>query len=680
MKNSSFIFLRLSIYLVAGMLFAFYFRFSKELVLISFCISFVFFLTAYIRAKKQLFRDSLTGIATFFLIFCLGLLTAFFSIPGNQSVHYVNQNIGKDPVFIKAVITEELKPTAFSERYLMDADRFYSEDISKSVKGKILLNIQYDSLKLADLRPGTEILLPWTPQEIQKPLNPFQFDYKDYMESLKVKKQISLPFSEIKITSRDRNDLFSHAWRIREHLIQNLKNEGFEKDELAVFQALILGQRRDISDKLYKNYAAAGAIHILAISGLHVGILLMLLNFLFKPLERFNTGKILKPVIIILLLWSFAFLTGFSASVVRAVCMFSFIAIGLHLKRKTSTLNSLFLSFFFLLLINPYYIFQIGFQLSYLAVLGIILLQPTIYGLFQTRIKLVDYFWKLTSVSLAAQIAVFPLNIYYFHQFPGMFLLSNLVVLPFLGLILGCGILVIALASLNILPAFLVDLFSFILNTMNLFIQKIANVEIMIFSGIDLSLFQNLSLYLILFSVLLLSRKINFYRIGILLISILLFQSSTIYNKYQIPESEIVIFHKTRESVLGIKSKDKLAILSDNRLNNTVFNDYLRERHIRDTIRKEIPEILNLNGRLTLVVDSTRNYNMNNFYPEILILRNSPKVNLDRLMKDLNPELVIADGSNYKYYVERWKQSLLKKEIPFHYTGEKGAYILKNED
>lgn len=162
------------------------------------------------------------------------------------------------------------------------------------------------------------------------------------MSKLQVEGQINIDISRIEIRDFETNTIISRSWKLREQLISELKKHHFGKDELAVFQALILGQRREINNNLYQNYATAGAIHILAISGLHIGILLLILNFLLKGLERIKYGRLIKICILISLLWSFAILTGLSPSVVRAVTMFSFIAVGLQMKRKTSVLNSLF--------------------------------------------------------------------------------------------------------------------------------------------------------------------------------------------------------------------------------------------------------------------------------------------------------------------------------------------------
>ena len=637
------------------------------------------YLFAFYRARKMLFPDTLAGISTYILIFFLGFSTAYFSKPENQPEHFINQHIEEtDSIFLSGKILEELKPTAYSRKFIVETRKLISHDSENAIKGKILLNINHDSLSSPEINPGTMILIPWNPKEINAPLNPFQFSYRRYMSQLQVERQLNVDISELRITGNESN-LRSLAWKTREEIISNLKSLDFGKNELAVFQALILGQRRDVSDKLYKDYAAAGAIHILAISGLHIGILLLLLNFLFKPIESIRNGKLIKVLLIIILLWSFAFLTGLSASVVRAVCMFSFLAIGLQLKRKTSSLNSLCLSLFFLLLINPYYIFQVGFQLSYLAVFSIIIFQPLIYGIFNLKFKLLDYFWKLSSVSLAAQIGVLPLSIYYFHQFPGLFLLTNLVILPFLGLILIFGIVIILMSSLKILPDFLVEAFSLLLRLMNVFIGKIAEIDAFLISNIKLSLFQNLALYLIFLSIIFIIRKFNFYRLSFFLFSVLIFQAATFHSRKDIPENESIVFHKTRQSLLANKKGDNFTIYTDSISESNIMTDYIRERQIEESSYQKIPNIINLSNNITLVIDSAGNYDLENFEPQFIILRNSPKINLDRLLNKYSPQQIIADGSNYSSYIKKWGKTALEQKIPFHYTGEKGAFIIKSD-
>ena len=680
MKKFRFIFLRLCAYLLAGILCAFYFPISIKILWIFLSIIFIFFIISYFRARKQIFNDPLPGIAAFILIFSLGYSAAYFSMPINQSGHYINQTENfDDSALIQAVVSEELKPNDYSERFIIEVENLISSEKFQPVHGKVLLNIQKDSLQQNTLSPGTRLLIPWKPEPIKPPLNPFQFNYKNYMHHLKVERQMNMLPAKLSIIDKGEINIQAKAWHFRESLIGNLRELRFGKNELAVLQALILGQRREITDKLYQNYAAAGAIHILAISGLHIGILLLFLNFILKPLDKVKYGKIGKTILIILLLWAFAFLTGLSPSVVRAVCMFSFLAVGLQLKRKTSSLNSLFLSLFFLLLVDPFFIFQVGFQLSYLAVFSIIVFQPLIYKIFTTKWRIPDYFWKLISASIAAQIGVLPLSLYYFHQFPGLFLLSNIVILPALGFILGIGLAVIILAFVGLLPDILASMLSSILSLMNRFIEKIAGLDSFIFSHIDFSLFQTLACYLLLLSLIILIEKGNFRRLTFFLSCILIFQLASVYKIFDISDSEAIIFHKTRESIIGIKNHKRLTLLSVNPPENKFLEDYKRENRIQKTEITTIPQIFSFDNELILVVDTAKNYQINNFYPDKLFLRNNARINLDRLLNFYNPKEIIADGSNAHYIIKDWETTARKKKIPFHHTGEKGAYIFSKK-
>ncbi|MCH4824501.1 ComEC family competence protein [Gramella lutea] len=662
--------------MIAGILLAFYIHLSLQIILASGVVILLFFLFAYYRAGRSLFPDALFGFATFSLVLYIGFSSAYFSIPENQSGHYINQNLEPtDSLLVSGTITEELKPTPYSQRFILETEILFEKSQKRKIKGKILLNLPPDSLKASALKPGSRILAPWSPEIIKAPLNPFQFSYKEYLKHLQIERQMNLNSAQVLLIGHE-TSIKEQAWSFRERLISNLKRYDFEQNELAVFQALILGQRRDLNNEIYKNYAAAGAIHILAISGLHIGILLLILNFLFKPLDSLKIARFIKPALIILLLWSFAFLTGLSSSVVRAVCMFSFLAIGLQLKRKTSSLNSLFLSLFFLLLINPYYIFQVGFQLSYLAVFSIVIFQPMIYGLFSTKTRFLDYFWKLTTVSLAAQIGVIPLSLFYFHQFPGMFLVSNLILIPFLGLVLATGILVIILAYFNLLPVILAHLYEFLLNSMNYSIEWIAQIDSLVFTEIKMSHLQTLALYLIILTFILLSRKPDFKGLVKFLVAVILFQTSSLYGRWTIPENESVVFHASKNSVIVQKGTEHLIVYADKKIENKLISDYIRERNIEKIKTEKIPKIMKMDNKLILVLDSAMNYDLNNFQPDLVILRNSPKINLDRLLLKFSPQQLVVDGSNYRNYISRWRITAKNKKIPFHYTGEKGSYFI----
>ncbi len=674
MNSFRFIFFRLCLYLILGLLAGFYISAGNILSLFFIGVCLAFFIAAYLIARKQIFYGSLPGVATFLLVFSVGYGSAHFSQPQFQPSHYLKFEESTGDILLKAHISEELKTTSFGRRYILEADELVLPHSTQKTHGKILLNLP-ESFELASLTPGMQLLIPFEPKEIRPPLNPFQFSYKDYLSRMKIERQLNLTGAQVKKLNSHSFSLKQQAEKIRMRIINKLRHQDFSASELAVFQALILGERREISDEMYKNYAAAGAIHILAISGLHIGILLWLLNFLFKPLENIRQGKILKTTVIILLLWCFAFITGLSPSVLRAVCMFSFIAVGMQLNRKTSTLNSIFVSLFFLLLINPYYIFQVGFQLSYLAVTGIVIFYPIIYKLFEIRQKWLDYFWKLISVSISAQIAILPLSLFYFHQFPGLFLLTNLVILPILAFILCFGILIILLAIFDILPGFMAEVFGSILSGMNAFVEKVAGFENFVFTDIRFSAFQVLTYFFVLTALLLFFYRKAFGNILFLLISVLIFQLITFAEIKTVPSEEFIVFQKNRGSIIAEKRGD-LLIFHGNK--KEPIKDYLRERSIKNVKFEKFPSAVQFSGKRILIVDSMGIYKIPELSSEIVILKDSPKINLERLINSLKPQEIVADNSNSPWLVKKWRNTCKNEKIPFHYTGEKGAYILNS--
>lgn len=203
MKDFRFIFLRLSCYLISGILTAFYFSVNRKILLISGVLLFVLFLISYRRAKKKIFPDSFFGISSFLLIFYLGYSAAYFSIPENQTEHFINQNIDLDQnTLLVASVSEELKPTNFSRRFILDTERLIARKKIFQTHGKLLLNLKNDSVSTSFLKPGMQVLVPWHPEEIKAPLNPFQFSYRNYMHGLQVERQINTYINTVEIRKK----------------------------------------------------------------------------------------------------------------------------------------------------------------------------------------------------------------------------------------------------------------------------------------------------------------------------------------------------------------------------------------------------------------------------------------------------------------------------------------------
>ena len=572
-------------------------------------------------------------------------------------------------------VREVLKSSRYHDKYVVDLITVNNNHVS----GRLLLNIEKDSTK-SKLEVDHVFVTNTKFEPLNTPLNPYQFNYERYLNKQYIYHQLYIKSDHLLAVQTRPTGIRGYASQLRKQINRQLQKYHFKENELAVINALLLGQRQDISKDLYNSYSQAGAIHILAVSGLHVGIILLLLNYLFKPLEYIKHGRSVKALIIVLLLWCFAVIAGLSASVVRAVTMFTVVAIAMNLKRPTNIYNTLTVSMFVLLLFKPLFLFDVGFQISYAAVFSIVTLQPMFYNLWIPKYKLLQFFWKLITVTLAAQLGILPLSLYYFHQFPGLFFLSNLVIIPFLGLILGIGLLVIILALLECLPAFLAISFERVIEAMNIFVNWVSKQEAFLFRNISFDLGHMVFSYLLLITFIAFLKQKKPRYVYMLLSVIIGFQGFLFYNKYKAATNQFIIFHKSRHTVIGIKEHRKLALYhsfeKDTLDSETFINNYKRGARIDSlkTIALQ-QDVFVFNNKILLSIDSLGVYNVSAFKPDIILLRNSPRVNLGRVIDSLQPELIISDGSNYKSYQKRWANTCVRKKIPFHQTDEKGAFI-----
>jgi competence protein ComEC len=671
MRLLQFVPIKLTVFLVVGILLGSYIDFELPFALIMVLTIFCLTLLAYLFFSKKRNDSSLFGTMAMLTTIGIGILAISFSEPKNRPDHYINTNFHGNHTFY-AKIKEVLKPTAFSNRYMAAVLALDTVEVS----GKIQLVFPRDSAQ-QELRIDDELIMVSHLDPIDPPLNPHQFNYKKYMQGLGVYHQLKSSHGSFVLMEKPSATLYGTAAQLRNRIISKLRETDFGDEELGIVQALLLGQRNDISESVYNNYKNAGAVHILAVSGLHIGILLILLQFVLKPLERLPKGRILKLAVMVVLLWGFALLAGLSASVVRAVTMFSFVAYALYLNRPSNTFNILALSILFILLVvDPKLLFQVGFQMSYAAVFAIVWIYPLLQRLWFPKNSLLRKVWQLLSVSIAAQLGVLPISLFYFHQFPGLFFVSNLLIVPFLGLILGSGILIIFLALLNILPDFIVKIYDGLIGWMNSIIGWIAQQEAFIFTNISFDSVQLFLSYVIIIGLVLVLSQPTFKRILALFTGIILFQSWLFYSVWQNREKEVLFLaHQTRNSVLLHQMGTKLNVISSDSSRTTrLANNYQVAERIKKIEYRELQNNYVIQKQKLWVLDSLGVYPSNKISPEYVVLTQSPKINLERFIDSVKPKVLIADGSNYKSYIARWKMTSEKKKVLFHYTGEKGAY------
>ncbi|WP_431198666.1 ComEC/Rec2 family competence protein [Mucilaginibacter sp. P25] len=301
---------------------------------------------------------------------------------------------------------------------------------------------------------GDELLVPGKYTAIDPPFNPAEFNYKKYLAHQNIYYQEFLYPGQYRLVQSHAGNMFmANALALRLQMVEKLKNQMHNPNAIAVASTLILGYKADLSEDVLQAYSKTGTIHVLSVSGAHVAIIWALLAFMLNFLNRFGPGRVIKAIIIIPIIWYYAMLTGFSPAVCRAAVMISTVIIGKTYNRYINNLNILAISAFILLLYNPLLITDVGFQLSYLAVAGLVVLQPVVYKWFTFSNKWIDKLWALCSVSIAAQVITFPLSAFYFHQFPVYFLFSNLFIIIPTAVIMYSGIFYLLLPQIPFISA-----------------------------------------------------------------------------------------------------------------------------------------------------------------------------------------------------------------------------------
>ena len=660
--------------MVLGILFGYLFDIEIKFPLL---LTLVFLsVLGFILLKEKKAVGISFGIIAALTTVCLGVLIVAIAQPKNANDHYSKISTTQQESW-KLKVTEVLKPNSFSQRYFAEVAEYNSYKAS----GKIILNQSIDST-FQKLQVDDELMVFTAKDEINPPLNPYQFNYKNYLEIQGVYHQLKLNANNHIVLENSSRTIKGYATSLRQNIITKLEQANFGNAELGIIQALLLGQRDTISTETYTDYKNAGAVHILAVSGLHIGILLLFLEFMLRPMELLPNGKTFKLVIIVVLLWGFAFLAGLSASVIRAVTMFSFVAYALYLNRPSNTFNILALSMFFILLVfDPMLLFHVGFQMSYAAVFAIVWVYPILQKFWYPKNWLIRRVWQLLSVSVAAQVGVLPISLYYFHQFPGLFFISNLLIVPFLGLLLGLGIIVIALIVLNIAPNSLIELYNSIIGLMNSVIKWVAQQEAFIFRNIPFDSVQLVLTYCLLISMIWMLTKNTFKRILTFLICFIGLQLWSLYNQQNTYEKEqLLLVHQTKNSILAHQKGKQLNVFTnDSSATKKFATSYQIQERVERLNYHFIGNSYKFNNQNLVLIDSSGVYDFKPKNVDYLILTQSPKINLERLIDSLHPKQILADGSNYYSYVNRWKKTCDNKKLPFHYTGEKGAYIFKSD-
>ncbi|RZS98964.1 ComEC/Rec2 family competence protein [Aquimarina brevivitae] len=672
-------FVLITIFTMIGVLLGYYELVPVTVLFFLLGVAVLLLITNLLLLQKHQKTGVLALVSIILFFTCFGSLLVYFNAPKNNPNHYTNhletQHYEQEPS-LTFEIKERLKPTSTYNRYIA---QIVAVDTIPT-QGKLLVKVKKsDSLEVPKI--GTVYFSKSNVLPIEKPLNPDQFDYALYLKNKEIYHQIAMNANN-SITIRRNTGILSLTDDIRSLINKRIEAYDFTPNQLSIINALLLGQRQDINKELNSNYQKAGLIHILAVSGLHVGLLYGILLLLLNPLIHFKKGKTFKLIIIIGVLWCFAGLTGFSPSVLRAVTMFSILGITTAFNGTKSILNAVFISAFLILLFQPLIIFDVGFQLSYCAVIAIVSIQPLLQSLYKPRFIINKKLWSILTVTLAAQLGILPLSLYYFHQFPILFFITNLLILPFLGTVVAFGILVIILALFDLLPAILVTLFGYLIDMINWVAATVASYDTFTITEIPFDKWMLVSAVVLLFATYRLMKKNSLNRKLSVVTFLSLFSISCVYKVYtNNNHSELIVYNQYKNSIVAVKDKQQLHIYHRDSLSVTqrdfLLKGYVTNRGILSTKFKKLSNVYKIQNKTIAVIDSSFVDALIPLDTDIILLSNSPQVNLNRVLTRIKPSIVIADASNYSSYIQRWTNSCSAFKVSFYDTRTNGAFRMK---
>ena len=554
------------------------------------------------------------------------------------------------------------------------------------LREKMLLYVQKDS-SAQKLRYGDLLFVSFMPDEISPPKNPDAFDNQKYMSRKSIFYTGYVRNGHWEKIGRKVPNLFREvSRRMQQRLSQTFVLTGMSGREYDIIRAILLGDDDTMEPALKASYAAAGVSHILCVSGMHVGIIFMIIDFILKPLDLFRSTRILKVLLLLAVIWLYASITGLSPSVTRSATMFTFVSVGSLMRRNTNVFHSLLASLFILLVINPLYLFEVGFQLSYSAVFSIVWFQPIIAGLYTCKTRVGHYFWELLSVSVAAQIGTFPISIYYFGQFPNYFILSNLSVITLSFIVMITGILLLSVSWVPILAKWGAWLLTKEIQLMNGIISLIEKLPGSVTTNIDYSIPQVIFLYLCILLVLITLKYHRRITGWLAYVSFALFSFCFGIRKMELLRQDDVTVYAIRNvSAIDFCYRQQAILFSDSiHSEEDSLYDYSIRNHARKqhAVRRFVPvDTTAFDAPFLCKRGPFIRYGDKTFYllkrkerlhqtalkaaVDVLILQHNPVQKPEEVADILTFKKVMADETVSKYYKERWRKWCKERGVEF---------------
>src|SRR6187399_339317 len=657
-------------------------------LIISSITTITFFLIPFFERYKL---SALSGLAVTLLFIALGGLLSWY-----KNITHDKNWFGKKYKYENALIVTLIEiPVEKTKSYKANAsvDYILQNDSCIKTKGTIILYFKKDSTP-STIGYGSQLIITKPLQEIKNSGNPGGFDYKRYSLFKGITHQVYLKQDEFEILSTTNKNLVQQflnksRTKVLSILRKNIKGE----KELGLAEALLIGYKDDLDKTLVQSYSNTGVVHVIAISGLHLGLIYWLLILLFKLLQKRQLNQIaigwLRPIFILTGLWLFSLLAGAQPSILRSAVMFTCIVLGDSFSRKSSIYNTLALSALLLLCINPYWLWDVGFQLSYAAVLSIVIFMQPIYNLFYTKNKILDLILKLNAVTIAAQILTVPLSIYHFHQFPNYFLLTNFLAVPLSSLIVLGEILLCVVSFIPVIAIFIGKILSWLIWIMNSYIERIEILPFSLLDGLQISILQTILLFGVAagfgFWLMEKSKAGLKYALAALFGFVVLRTISFIQANNR---EQLIVYNVPQKRAIDLIDGRKYFFVGDSDL---LADDFIRNFHIKPSrvLHRIEPAInsenyqqqenlINYNGKKIMAISQTKHFAPldEKISIDLLLISGNPKLYFNKLAETFSIKQVVFYGSCPAWKINYWKKDCDLLHISYHDVNEKGAFVM----
>jgi competence protein ComEC len=656
-------------------------------------LAFVFILLNLFYKRLRLYKFKwLGGVLIHSLLFLLGWIVVLHYNELNSKDHFSK----KQSSYLLVKVSNEPKLSGDLLRFTATIEAGVQKGKIIPTTGNLLVSVKDSTAR--NIYYGDELLIPSTYKAIDPPLNPAEFNYKKYLANQNIYYQEFLyPHQYVVLKGNTGSAIVAYSLRVRQKLVEKLKLHMQNPEAIAVASTLILGYKADLSNDVLQAYSKTGTIHVLSVSGAHVAILFVLLSFVLSFLDKFRYGRLIKAVCIILIIWYYSLLTGFSPAVCRAAVMISMVIIGKTYSRHISTLNILAVSAFFLLLYNPFFIVDVGFQLSYLAVGGLIILQPVVYDWLDIENKWLDKLWALCSVSIAAQVITFPLSAFYFHQFPVYFLISNIFIVIPTAVIMYTGMAYLLLPDVPYVSSAL----GWVLEKSILLMNKVLLlIEHFPYSGINkiwITTTEYLLLYIVIISIFYFLYERRSWLLKIAICSLLLLACMISFKRSNNLASDNITFLNLRKHTgIIFKVGTQALIVSDLKDTDKTYR-YSVQPYL-DSCQVSSAHIVapTADVRLPFLVKSSNLVQFQNkrillfdkrlqkitlpgkIKLDILLISNNPDADINFINKYYDYKLLIIDNTNSKIRVANLEKQVKAMHINYRILGRNKFLLLSS--